>query len=131
MTTDWLLLQFSSKAGQARRLYRQFVADGMRTKETPWKSLQGQVFLGGSGFVARMKSLIEDRREIKEIPREQRYPSRPQLNELICTTKNKEERNKRIIEAHVTHGYTLKEIAHHLNIHYTTVSKVVNKAEGK
>nr|MBF0223650.1 LacI family transcriptional regulator [Desulfobulbaceae bacterium] len=28
-------------------------------------------------------------------------------------------------EAHITHGYTLKEIADCLGIHYTTVSKVV------
>jgi len=32
-----------------------------------------------------------------------------------------------IHDAHVKYGYTLKEIADHLRIHYTTVSKVVSK----
>jgi DNA-binding MarR family transcriptional regulator len=27
--------------------------------------------------------------------------------------------------AHMTHGYTLKEIGDYLGIHYTTVSKVI------
>ena len=37
----------------------------------------------------------------------------------------KSDRNPAILEAHVTYGYTLKEIAEHLDIHYTTVSKVI------
>ncbi len=131
LTTDWLLLQFSSKAVKARKVYRQFVVDGMSTKDIPWKSLQGQIFLGGTGFVAKMLALIEDRQEIQEIPRKQRYPSRPKFEELMLNTENKDERNKHIITAHVTYGYTLKEIAEHLNIHYTTVSKVVNKGRKK
>jgi hypothetical protein len=38
-------------------------------------------------------------------------------------------RNKAMHDAHVIYGYTLKEIADQLGIHYTTVSKVV-KDEG-
>ncbi len=33
--------------------------------------------------------------------------------------------NKQIKIAHMQHGYTLKEIAEQLKIHYTTVSKVL------
>jgi AraC-like DNA-binding protein len=33
--------------------------------------------------------------------------------------------------AHIAFGYTLKEIADHLGMHYTTVSKAVKKEEGK
>ncbi len=32
---------------------------------------------------------------------------------------------------HITHGYTLKEIADHLGIHYTTVSKGIKSMGGK
>jgi hypothetical protein len=31
--------------------------------------------------------------------------------------------------AHMSYGYTLKEIADYLGIHYTTVSKVIGRAE--
>ncbi|MFH1021991.1 MAG: hypothetical protein V1809_01215 [Planctomycetota bacterium] len=34
-------------------------------------------------------------------------------------------------EAHVAHGYTLAEIGRHLNVHYTTVSKMVEAEEPK
>jgi transposase len=40
-------------------------------------------------------------------------------------TGNRQQRNKRILDSHITHGYTLKEIADNLGIHYTTIGKVV------
>jgi DNA-binding MarR family transcriptional regulator len=38
------------------------------------------------------------------------------------------QRDISINAAHMSHGYTLKEIADYLRIHYTTVSKVIAKA---
>jgi len=29
------------------------------------------------------------------------------------------------------YGYTLKEIAEHMDVHYTTVSRAINRIEGK
>ena len=43
------------------------------------------------------------------------------------THAGKTERNKVIHEAHVRYGYTLKEIADQLGIHYATVSRIVKK----
>jgi DNA-directed RNA polymerase specialized sigma subunit len=36
------------------------------------------------------------------------------------------ERNRQIRHAYGTHGYTLKEIAQELGVHYMTISKVIN-----
>jgi len=33
--------------------------------------------------------------------------------------------------AHVNYGYKLSEIANHLQIHYTTVSKIITKVEAQ
>jgi AraC-like DNA-binding protein len=41
---------------------------------------------------------------------------------------SKPERNRRIVRAHLAHGYTLAEIARHGGLHYTTVSKIVKAA---
>jgi transposase len=41
-------------------------------------------------------------------------------------TGSKQGRNKAIFAAHVKHGYTMKEIADLVGIHYTTVSKVIS-----
>jgi putative transposase len=43
------------------------------------------------------------------------------------TLRNKAQRDRTIYRAHVTYGYTLKEIADHLRVHYTTISKMMNK----
>ena len=89
--------------------------------------LVGQVFLGSEEFVARMQELLADKREIKEIPRSQRYPGRPSMGRIFADVRagNRQQRNQRIAEAHIAYGYTLKEIADFLGVHYTTVSKAV------
>ncbi|MDA8163943.1 MAG: transposase [Desulfobacteraceae bacterium] len=133
LTTDWVLGQFSQERTTARQRYRKFVAEGMAGKAQPWEKLVGQVFLGSEKFVTSMQELLEGKREIKEIPRSQRYPGRPSLNRLFADVPvgNKEQRNQRMGEAHVTYGYTLKEIADFLGVHYTTVSKAVPGRRGK
>jgi putative transposase len=122
-----VLGQFSEKAVTARQRYRKFVADGLADHGRPWKKLVGQVFLGSESFVSRMEELLGDKREIIEIPRAQRYPGRPPLNRLFADTPvaDRQQRNQRVVESHISYGYTLKEIADFLGVHYTTISKVV------
>lgn len=130
LTTDWILGQFSRTRKRAQELYKQFVLKGI-TKDTPWKDLQGQIFLGDKGFIEKCKITFGVPTDLKEIPRSQRYAERPMLTELLHDRIKQDRvlRNKAIYDAHVTYGYTLKKIADHLKIHYTTVSKVV-KDEG-
>ena len=128
LTTDWILAQFSKSRRRAQRLYHQFIMEGI-TKETPWKDLKGQIFLGDKGFIEECKRILDASTDLQEIPRLQRYAERPVLTELLDEEiqRNRAKRNRIIYQAHVTYGYTLKEIADHLRVHYTTVSKVVNK----
>ena len=74
-----------------------------------------------------------DKEKVKEIPRQQRYANRPLLRELFekGKIKTKAARNEIIHQAHMRHGYTLKQIADHLRLHYTTVSKTVKELESK
>jgi putative transposase len=131
LTVTWLLSQFSSKRKEAQQQYREFVLDGMQ-KESPWQSLTGQIFLGSIGFLEPFRDLLEERQEMEEIPRPQRFASRPPLGDLFREAgRNRLSRDKMIYESHVQHGYTLKEIAQHLGIHYTTVSRAVKRAEGE
>jgi Mor family transcriptional regulator len=37
---------------------------------------------------------------------------------------NRAQRNAAIVDAHRTHGYTFAEIARHLRLHYSTVSRI-------
>jgi hypothetical protein len=128
LTTDWILARLSRSRRRAQRLYHQFIMEGI-TKETPWKDLQGQIFLGDRGFIEECKSKLDVSSDLREIPRLQRYAERPVLTELLREElrRDKVQRNRAIYRAHVTYGYTLREIADHLTVHYTTISKVMNK----
>jgi len=122
-----ILVQFSPKRKEAERRYREFVWEGIE-KEGPWGNLTGQIFLGKEGFVEGLRNLLGESQELEEIPRAQRYASRPSLQDLFLPGgEDRKERDRRIYDSHVHYGYTLKEIAQHLGIHYTTVSKVVKR----
>jgi REP element-mobilizing transposase RayT len=128
LSVDWILGQFARTRNEARRAYRTFVTDSlMNTWETPWKKLVGQIVFGGSDFVADIQSRLSEAKEIGEFPRAQRFAGRPPIEALFSKQKirDKKARNKQIETAHMQYGYTLKEIADHLEIHYTTVSKVL------
>lgn len=133
LTIDWVLGQFAELRVAARQRYRKFIEEGMTSPTRPWEKLVGQIFLGGERFVARMQEHLGDRQEIKEIPRTQRYSGRPPISLLFADkqTMTKQQRNRAIEEAHISYGYTLKQIADILEIHYTTVSKTVSAKKKK
>jgi putative transposase len=133
LSTDWILGQFGETKSGARIKYRQFVKDRMVEKEAPWEKLKGQIILGSDAFIERARGFIMGKEHFTEIPRLQRTAGRPQLGVLFPSGEQvtKNDRNLGIVEAHVKHGYTLKEIAEHLTIHYTTVSKVVKAGLAK
>ena len=130
LTVDWILGLFSNNKAEAQKRYRKFVREGIHTG-SPWDDLQGQILLGEEGFIEKYKDLLSDKEQIKEIPRPQRYVSRPRLAKLLSKEDKTARRNRGIHSAHVKYGYTLKEIADHLEIHYTTVSKAIRSFEGK
>ncbi len=52
-------------------------------QESRWDEVRGQVLLGEDGFVNNFKDLLEGKKEVKEIPRSQRYISRPSLEKIF------------------------------------------------
>jgi REP element-mobilizing transposase RayT len=129
LATEWLLGNFSTSFAESCRRYRQFVKDGMNIIESPWEKLAGQILLGTEAFVQKARGLLGDKDDLAEIPRIQRHVGRPPLVDLFSPeiSLTKGERNRLIHLAHGKHGYTLKEISQVLGIHYTTVSKVINR----
>lgn len=129
LSIDWILGQFGSKTSIARKKYIYFIFDGIN--KTPQEKISTKAILGSESFINQFKGLLKDKEAIKEIPRNQRYLTRPSLTSLFTNPKqlNKSKRNKTMTKAHLIYGYTLKEIADHLGIHYTTVSKAIEKLE--
>ncbi len=82
----WTLQQFAPRPAVARRLYRAFVAAGSRDPQRPWLELRGQIFLGTDSFHSAIRAKLEGRPISDEVPRSQRLPARPSLDQVIAAT---------------------------------------------
>jgi putative transposase len=109
--------------------YRTFVREGIG-EESPWETLKGQIFLASDEFIKQLGSLLDDKGNVKEVPRLQRYVARPSLTEIFKGRKGEREtKDKTIYGAYVRYGYTMKEIAEHLGFHYATISRAIKRVE--
>jgi REP element-mobilizing transposase RayT len=133
LATDWVLLQFGRERGEAVERYRGFVREGLRAR-SPWTELKGQALLGDERFIKKVERFLKRQEALKEIPREQRYATRPPLDDLLRSVADRRRgqrwrRDKAMRECHVRYGYTMKEIADRLGLHYTAVSRGIKRAE--
>jgi len=81
LTTEWMLGQFSRKRGKAESEYRQFVKWGIG-ENTIWNAVRGQALLGEDDFVDTLTDHLKKHKDISDIPRSQRYSTRPELSAL-------------------------------------------------
>jgi putative transposase len=128
LTTDWILGQFGTRKGQAEKKYREFVEAG-KGEVTIWKKAKGGSILGGDEFIETLMAYIKGQRDIREIPRSQRYIKRPGLEEIFSgeAVNKKSKRDMKIREAAEMHGYSQKEVADYLGLHYSTISRLINE----
>src|SRR5574337_1111582 len=131
LTVDWLLSQFGQQRSAAQRKYRAFVAEG-KGHGSPWDQVRGQVLLGSERFVERLAPGLRDKRRLKEFPRRQRFAIRPTLSRLFGrhAQTDRARRNEVIRRAHLNYGYSLSEIGHAVDLHYSTISRIVNPQDG-
>ncbi len=126
LTIDWILGQFGSKRRQSEKKYSEFVMAGIG-EEKIWKDVKGQSIPGQGEFIERFLNHVKGYEEVKEVPKNQRYIGRPGLAELLKGTKGRKEISRKAKEAVERYGYSQKEVADYLGIHYLTVSRMVNK----
>jgi len=83
---------------------------------------------GKDDFVDRLLGYVLGHEDIKEIPKSRRYIGRPGLDELFTSRvlQDKQKRNRTMRAAVMNHGYSQKEIADYLGMHYSTISRLVN-----
>jgi putative transposase len=130
LTTDWILSQFAATKKAATKYYREFVTEGVGL-DSPLNNTKNQILLGKEDFIERLMPHLSEKQELSEIPRAQRNLTRPPLDGLLSLDKKtfgiSEERDDEFYCAHVVHGYTLKEIADFIGVHYATVSRAVRR----
>ncbi|HHN66033.1 MAG TPA: addiction module toxin RelE [Nitrospirae bacterium] len=136
LTTDWILGQFGRQRKKAINKYIEFVMAGTGT-DSIWKNVKGQIVLGRDEFVEEIVGLMRDKKELKEIPRRQRHLGRPLLEDLLDqeTLRDRAKRGRKIYEAVMKHGYSQKDVAEFVGLHYSRISRIVKKegelAKGK
>jgi hypothetical protein len=87
------------------------------------------VLLGSENFVESLRPYIQDAEKLDEVPRAQWLLDRPTLADLFESANDlvKTKRDEKIKEAHIQYGYRLAEIGRFLDLHYSTVSRLVSE----
>ncbi len=130
LTIDWVLSQFGKEKLLAMKRYVKFVKAGIHD-DSIWKNLKGGMFLGSEEFVNKFSDLVKEKEKIKDIPRTQRYATRPSLEKIFTkeVLNNKDKRDKEIYVAIKRYGYFQSEIGRFLNKHPSTISKIFRRVE--
>jgi hypothetical protein len=124
LTIDWVLGQFSVKREKAEKEYRQFVQWGLDRKNI-WTEVRGQALLGEDDFVDKLTDYLKKHKDVPEIPQSQRYSTRPSLAVFLPDSimKNRTKLMKKLLDAVERYGYHQSELARHLDVHYSTISR--------
>ncbi len=128
LTVDEILSHFGQRQGPAQKKYRNYVSEGIGAT-TIWENLEAQSLLGLEGFAEALKDHVAGKQKLREVPKAQRLMGRVSLMNLFDESGGgKAKRNQRIAEAVYRHGYSQIQVAHHLKLHYSTVSRLIKAA---
>jgi putative transposase len=123
LTLDWLPQLFPADTiAQSRQMLADCV---LRTAADGYQfHLAVQ---GNDNFEKNARKVIGETLYKAALPRSYRAVARPPLGELLDGVR-KTDRRAAILRAHVAHGYLMAEIANHLELHPTTISRIVNRS---
>jgi putative transposase len=114
-----LLELFSPDPAEAQRLYGAFVRAGLHGSDPKAEAL-GEIYLGNRDFARQRRPR---RAASTEVPRLQREPIGCSLEELL-----RDRRDDALALAYRA-GYSLRELAAALGVHYSTVSRRLKREE--
>lgn len=125
LSVVWFLSQFASNSHMARCRYRAFVHRGVN--DSVLDEIENSVIVGSEAFVRAYGLDNKDTRLLSEVPRVQRFAGRLDIAAIFTESESslKAERNRLIRKACEEYGYSMTEVARHLGLHYSTVSRVL------
>lgn len=120
LSVNGLLAQLHTDRARAQERYREFVAERC---EAPWRGLKRERYLGSDEFVRRhAPGAVDD----EEIPRIEVCEARVPLAAIFA-----DHGASATLVAYRDHGYRLSEIARHLGMHYSSVSRELDRLEAR
>jgi putative transposase len=120
LTVSWILGQIGDSRQRAQQRYRTFVAEGLGQRGL--SDIRGQIFLGSEEFARELSAPNE---RIEEVPRPQWQPVMRPLGNILD-----DDSTDRLLAAY-REGYTQREIADHLGLHLSTVSRRLSKLDAR
>lgn len=128
LTTEWVWGEFGSKLRQAQKQYKEFVMAGIK-EESILKKAKGQSVIGDEEFMDTIMEYLKGQRDIQEIPKRQRLVNRPSLQTILQrdNRKNGPGNIEGIKRAVLEYGYSQREVADHVGVHYSTISRIINR----
>jgi putative transposase len=125
LKVDEILSYFGQRKAIAQQRYCEFVQAGIDSASI-WENLEAQSLLGVEGFAEGLRPLVTKKQEVKEIPKGQRFVGRPSLKKLFSErSRGKTSRDPLIAKAIKDYGYSQMEVASFLDLHYSTISRIV------
>ena len=124
LTLSWLPLIYQAPTLEESRA---LLAEHVANDQAEYADLVRSVAEGSPEFKRRARAVIGATLYRAALPRAYRLLGRPPLSELFANTK-RAERRAVILRAHIVHGYLLSEIARFLELHPTTISRIVNES---
>ena len=80
-------------------------------------------------FTATLTDYLRGKKDIAELPKSQRYIDRPSLENIFSKNILKDigKRNRKISEAVRRHGYRQREVVDYLEMHFTSISRILRE----
>jgi hypothetical protein len=123
LTLTWLESLFrATNLEESRAL----LIEHVRKEPEEYSDLVHAAAEGTQEFKKRVREVIGVTLYRAMLPRSYRELGRPPLSDLFAGCRHAERRTA-ILRAHVVHGYRLIEIANYLDLHPTTISRIVNE----
>ncbi len=130
LTVDWILDCFDeSDRIRAQQRFRQFVLRGLAEDGRIERVLDEVLFVGSNAYVSTLREAISCRTPPSERRKANPGTTRPALAELFGGCNSKVDRDARICEALLDHRYRTSEVAAHLNVHRSTILRIVRRGQ--
>ena len=123
LSCDSLLLQFSKQRKTAIKRFKEFVDAGIKNGPI-WGELKHQIYLGDDAFVEKMTAHLSNQDTVIQIPKIQR---RSAPKPIGYYEKNASSRNKAILDAYLSGGYSYQELGNYFKLHFTSIGKVIRR----
>jgi len=127
LAAEKILRLFGQTGSSAIAAYIRFVEAGVKAPPI-WDGLKYQLFLGNEAFVERMRRRINAESNSIEVPKEQRTPAG---ESIAFYAADAPDQRSAMAQAYLLGGHTMKAIADHFSVHYSTVSRAVNIYKNK